>query len=668
MVKSRDISFEDLEEYSGYHRSDDNEPKSLNEFIQDKYNLDSNVRAKLSKITFDKDHRIDLTNANLSNVILDDVDFNGEHVVLKGADLRGSSTKNTKFTNYINLEGVNFGNIILDRNKFSLCQLKGAIYKPFEPENKKIEVQVTDRMLKEFLKEKEKNVNLSQFISDKLGLKKDSVIADLSDHIIDSKFSNVDISGSNISDCIIKGDIENLKMRDCKISETLFESLTMKNSDLRGTNLASYLGENRNKGAIFSKNVVFLGGNFSLPKEKAKDLVEKSFGTLTISESVRFDPNYNKDSDIENEYVKCDRSQFKAYAEYCLTTKQEEIKTISQFLDLKANQVADFSNEDLSKIELINGKIDRCNFSFCKFAGSKFSETEFKNCNLVNSSFVEYPAKYLFFTGEPIKSNLNRVSFVDCDLTAADLREAKAPGINLINSTAINLKADAIDIEKGKIENSDLSGSSWEKATVNLNSKYSNWSFANCYKTNFQGAGLEKNEFCSINAQEAIFTGTKLSFSDLAHGNFSFTHAENANLDNAKLQSANFEGAKISGTTLNDADISALIGTLKKDKEVDFATAISCEEQIRYAKEQKEAQIKDNKEKIYKEYCKNIVFAIVVIAISLPLVIPVILPVTVAAVVMPIIFTPLVITSTIAVVASGIDYLDSKIGYNLFSQ
>lgn len=689
MVKFRYISFEDLDAYCHYIHSKPDQLVSLNEFIQEKYNLDSDVKANLSKIIFDEKHRIDLTNANLSDTILDNIDFNGKNIVIKGADLRGSSTNNSKFTNFINLEDVEFGDIKLDRDKFFLCQLKGAKYKPFVNGEEKVEVKVTDKILTEFLEQKSPKLNLNQYIAKKLGLNEQKVMADLSGLQIDEKFSNQDISNSNLAECKITGKINNLTMRDCKIAKTTFINLELNDVDLRGTNLASDLGTNRNQGAIFEEGVYFHSGKLSLPTKdldtlKEKRLIDSAYVELNdftsiyggiadknidISTKMEIEPCYKATEIIIKEKINFLRSDLKRYADYCQKTPTAEIISISRFLNLKENQIANFSQQDLSGIELTYGKIDKCNFSLCNFSGSALTNTSFTDCHLVASRFSQQKRNYWLFGEKLLTSDLRETSFINCDLSSSDLSEVNAYKMKIINSKAINMVANKINMVGGEIKNSDLSGTSWKDANLEkLNSKKSKWNHCNCESAKCSQAKLEENEFFNINAQKAIIKDASLSFSDLANGNFSFIDGEGAQIKHANLQYAILNGAKIAGATLTNSDINDIQGIPIDDQDVEYTNAIACEEQIRYAKQQKEMKINNNKKRIYREYCKNIAFTTIVSAISLPLLIPVILPASLAVVVMPIISIPLYFFSTMAVVAAAIDYSASKIGYEAFSE
>ena len=330
---------------------------SLNDYIEAIEG--KKVIADLSNIDF-KTNKFDLSNTNLSGTILDGIIFSGEDVILKGANLSGASMNGTIFTDGISLKATKFGSIELRSDVFENCQLAEAEYDLNS--SRIIMMQLTEEQLKTY-HESNPKTNLNQHLHELYGHQYPglTIVADLSNHTIDSKFNGADISGSKLAKATITGEISNLKMRDCFTHETVFKDCDLINPDLRGTCLTD-------KGAILVKGfqaAIFTGAvNFYSPKlsigentdlAETKGLITSQHeSSLFINGTPEFDPCYDsKQPDISRRYQKCTREHVEQYINYIKKApNKEDALDFATYLRenttmLRANQIADLSELDL---------------------------------------------------------------------------------------------------------------------------------------------------------------------------------------------------------------------------------------------------------------------------------------------------------------------------------
>ncbi|MEK6734876.1 MAG: pentapeptide repeat-containing protein, partial [Pseudomonadota bacterium] len=591
------ITFEELDNYSKYKRENPQERISLNEYIKLSRELDVEVIADLSAIQLDQP--INLTNCDLSGTILDGLEFSGEHVVIKGADLRGASLKNVRFTNYINLSGTKLGSVSLSKEMFKLCQLKDADYVPYE--SQEMLVDVTDQQLEDYLRSTETNLNqyLTNLLSDKYP-KGTRIIADLSGRTIDGEFSGKDLSGTNLRGVIITGEIHNLELRDCYTNETIFSDCTLIRPDLRGTYLVVPRGDTKFKATIFEGEVLFQEPKMSIGIDDPQLLYEKGILPTMLTEDllqpdfkghegIVLDPCYVRCSNSQDikKSIRCTRKDLEDYVAYRLRTKVSAIEDFCTWKGIKSNEIADFSSLDLTNIKNLKGASDgdeavfkNCNFAFANFSGTDLKYARFENCNLSGARFsedslglVERYEDWFAWLPNVIrpqvskseqKANLEYTKFKDCNLNTANLTKVNAQNAVFENIEALNLDAKGLDLRGAKLSgNSNVSGSDFERLKAqSIKANGSCWSYAYCRNADFSNADLSQVDFSN-----ADLTGDKLENTTLFRVYFKNSKLDKADLTDAKLEKARVDGSLgnsiLVRTSLDNADFQVLVDNFK---------------------------------------------------------------------------------------------------------
>jgi fluoroquinolone resistance protein len=713
MIKIIKVEYKDLEDYIKFIRREDGKIGniSFNEFLKSKSSDETGFipRADLSRIDFRNNPPLNLQGANLSNTILDNVEFDGNNLFIEGVDFRGASLKNTKFTNFISLDNVNFGNIHLSKEAFVACRMDKAIYKPFF--NDFLEVRLTDDLLATYLKEENRNKNLNKFVAEQLGIEDKKVIADLSSLTIDKKFTGCDISGSNISNCEFTGVIKNLQIRDCITHNTVFKNLYLENADLRGTSLHKEIGEASDKNLIMIDEVTFINPKLSLHTgnvEKlqslnlvARNIISSELGS-TINQydsipevcfegEIELDPCYKANSNdpvpLKDNVINCTREDLENYSEYCL--ENNKLDLIEPFINWQLKRLnktaekgiyADFSNEDLSNLFLVGAKFDNCNFAECNWYGTNLSNAMFSNCNLAAANFSReraYSERFFSnknwfgkFINSRFSSNLKKEStipeivFRDCNLTGANFGEINTNKLVIENSKAINMQADAIDIKNSMFKSSDFTGSNFAEIQANrFHLHRNNMNYVQFNDGKISNSVLTENDLTKITGNNL-----KLENCELKQNHFYNAVLRKLQTKGVKIQESRFnaliESAIIRDTNLNTTDIAGLYGDCKDLKNVDFNLAIMSAEIMKLEKEQINIQMEKNRTELIAKKKKYLLAGLAVLTVAsfaIPFVLPSVAAVATIAVAAQVALT---VVTTSAFFAAGVDHYCSKWGYH----
>ncbi len=628
-MKHINITINHLDRYMQQIRKETKLPKtSLYEYIEshlDQFNITPGEQfiLKIQDIDFSEEkNTIDLSDANLSGVILKNINFSGDNVIIKGANLIGCQIQeDTKFTSMISLDGVNFGPITLDSEIFVRAALEKSLYDPSNLEN--IMLPLSQRQISEYLALPEPRSNLNAYLTERLAHRYPgyNIIADLSGVVIDHKFSNSDISGSNLMEATITGDINGLIMRDCITYNSKFHSCNLTNFDLRGTALFS---NNNIKTSSFN-DVSFRGGRFSVNKKQVELLIDQADPLANqaqtfLSDDIVYDPCYNKEHpDLEKVTFKCSREDLESYIEQ--GTDDDFVTFIKERNRLSGNVVADFSEQNLSDLDLSDLKFINCDFSGAIINGCKLNNSVMENCNFsgaTSSASVvgsKYPIAYRIgqalrgYVGmakdKPIE--MHGAIFTNCDLTSADLTGALGRGVTFENVTAIGLNAPNLTLESTEGRTSKIINSNFRGA--NLSSLYgenlvidrSDFTLANFKPAFVQSLGeaqahlandavgiagrvVELKTF-SVNRGNSILLGSVITRSNFNHSNFEQVDLTGAtfsqcstdketNLASATLNGANLSESKLHGNVRRSWQswLSRHAGT-NVDKDTDFTNA-----------------------------------------------------------------------------------------------
>ncbi len=653
------VSVDELDQYMHYVHEKTKPQKSLNEFLQ----TDDNQRiiADLTSIDFTK-HNFDLSFADLSGAILDNINFNGHNVILKGANLTGASLKGTKFTGQINLEKVKFGSIELTNQLFESCQLENAVYSP--DASNIIMIRPTETMLNKYLALDSSKPNLNLFLTRELGYlyPKLNLVADLSGMTIDSKFNGADLSFSNLANCKITGQIDDLTLRDCLTHNTLFSNCHLKNVDLRGTNLAegSFTQEKTFVGAKFEGQVrlespkLSFGENLEMAENKGIIPIGQN-SAFSITGTPTFDPCYRADQvDTVRTYAKFTKEDVEKYCK-AVRTQQASGSTPSfhEFMNLKETIVPDFSELNLNGLDLSGAIFTNCNFSYSTFNGCKLDNAIFNYCNFSGCSFStplfakkNIPSKYpvlsrledyakfaLKQAGVEYKhTSMQNTNFSNCNLTWADLAAVTAKRAIFNDVTGVNLYARGADLSEG----------------------------AQANRANFVGANLDEVDASGITAEEIDLShstgvNSKFNRATMHFANFTDSQYNGADFTSAKLTASNFfkaklKAAKLEDTLLNQARMGADISKAKINanmknadcSNMNFAdnapptianmnVPIQDPNSLKAKLRSEETDITNTKKDVYNKYAFRIIVATALFTAAIPLIIMHLAPTLIAA-------------------------------------
>ncbi len=188
----------------------------------------------------------------------------------------------------------------------------------------------------------------------------------------------------------------------------------------------------------------------------------------------------------------------------------------NEFLKRYTTGERDFSEADLSKVNL-----KKANLSGASFVGANLSEAKLCEANLSGAELV--------------MADLSGADLSKVDFSGADLSGVVLQGATLWEANLSGAKLSEVDLSGVELTGANLSG-------VNL--REINLSRANLIQANLKGTILTRTNFKGANLTKA-----NLEQADLEGANL-----EEARLSMANLQGANFKGANLKDTALNDTD------------------------------------------------------------------------------------------------------------------
>ena len=131
--------------------------------------------------------------------------------------------------------------------------------------------------------------------------------------------------------------------------------------------------------------------------------------------------------------------------------KNSEIKACIQehkrYLDGIPAERADFSQQNLSSLDIHSTDLRRANFTNCNLIQAKFDE-----CNLMECDF----------TG----ANLSSADFINCNLSMAVFKQAVMHGVRFKNCKLVLTHFESIDSDVLDFENSDYSLSTVDESFI----------------------------------------------------------------------------------------------------------------------------------------------------------------------------------------------------------
>ena len=655
LVTKFKVTIEDLDEYANYIHKKKGPRKNLNEYLQiiHKELVGVDVIADLSNFEFSKNN-IDLRDCDLSGSILDNIDFDGRYVLLQGVNLKGASLKASKFTNGIDLSGVQFGCIALESNMFVNCQLVQAEYDPSA--SKVLMYKLTDEQIEDYLSNKSPKPNLNKYLEEKLGYQYPGfkIIADLSGRVINKRFSGADLSESNLERVTITGQIEGLQLRDCFTKSTLFRDCDLDNVDLRGTCLADkgYWLEQGFQAAIFEGTVNLDSAKLSIARDlklaaqkglipnyntslESLSLESDELPVLNVSSDSVFDPCYKK-GEISSSYRKVTIEEVKGY---CASVKRvksqshfQEIQDFSSYLGLDKNVYLDLSGLNLKAIDFSFGKFKNCDFSFTNLVGSKFDESELTNCNFsganMSGRIIDSQFTNLAKWEDNIKGFLNikndvvsmkKAVFDHCNFTWANMNGVEADGAEFKEFVGINLNAPNLKINQAIAHDGNFAGAYLKDVqAVELKAKRANFSHAFAVGGNFDSSDLERGNFSHAELEKARFIESSLQASNFFEANLTASKLNGTKLQKAKF-AANISAANMDGCLVNSADLSKAKHSKEPVTDKIIGTPLLDVNSDRYREMQLNQQIVNNKKEVYNRSAMIIVAASAALAMVLPL-------------------------------------------------
>ncbi|MFV9875280.1 MAG: pentapeptide repeat-containing protein [Rickettsiales endosymbiont of Dermacentor nuttalli] len=652
-------SFENLQNYmTALHQG---AKISFNEYLKQnseyKDNYDVSFRANLNNIKFDANHIIDLTGADLSNTILENLEFNGKYVLLRQANLIGCDLSSCRFTNNIDLTDTNLGNIILKSEVFQKCNLLNAIYDPTQPKVAKI--KVTEKQLEQYIHLRNNNQAIAQdSLNDYLSHilrhyypERTIFIADLSlnneERIIDEKFNNADLSGSIFENCTFTGNLHNLILRDCHFNQTVFKDCTLYNADLRGTPLTTINNITNQFISIIAEGIVqFVNPKLSISWDTQGTTINQAIKTGVLSQDINvknsehdftiktpiLDPNYVKGSTKEEaqsiaSYKKYTVQDIEEYTIYCRQLLQHgalpsDLPDFKSFIidtykipEQDRDFIPDLSNLDLSYMDLSFLKLDGCNFAYSKFNASNLRHTSLNNCNLSGTDFSSI--KRFFFRQDT--TYLSNASIQNSDLTAAKLNNVDASSANFSESIAINIEAENININSAHANGTNFAGS-WllHIKASKLQAIASNFTYIFSRNSTYKLSILNNSNLSYSDFSSSDFTEAELNYTSLIGTRLRKTNLTRTKLTASRLQTE-ISNTILYETNLENADLAGLFHEAEQEPNIektDFSNAITSEKQYVYGKIQLEQLITKKVKNIYDKYAIGIVLC----AIALPVI------------------------------------------------
>lgn len=697
----KELAIDLLRDYMAAISGNSDIPKqSIYEFIEisesykKKFNLKEGepFKLQLRNIDFSElEDPIVLSNGDFSGVTFDNVNFSGGNVIVRDANFIGCPmTGGTKFTGQIPLAGAKFGPLELSRDLFEDTEPEKAEYDPTNSPN--IMLPLTKKCLEDFLSLNPKK-NLNKYLNERFSYRYPvgkTIVADLSNVTIDAKFNGQDISGSNLSNATITGDIENLELRDCITHNTIFRECNLTNPDLRGTSLANSgtILKHDFAAASFEGEVVFTDAKLSINSDITKangrsirladelplganpEYLDHEHLGIRLEGTSTFDPCYNKDNKGPQKYKKFTLEDVEEYMKEVINYDEQEdfITYIKKKQKITDNIAADFSGLDFSKRDFSKGKFKNCDFSFTQLNGCSFNDSSFENCNfsqatssasLVNQQysrayavgqfFRKYtPLSFVLEADKPIE--MNRASFKNCDLTWADLSQAKGENVTFDNVTAINLNAPNLVLNDYRLDPKN------KKPSIDYQTgcRIINSDFRGAYLTNLHAEGSEIDRSNLSHAQinnghlsggsntRSYYNATNLTKTNASKSEFTGnTSDSNTDFSSSNFESADMSGTKISGNCagieagfakVDNADLSETTGS---GIDINTKDAINSNKNSEIESAREAAIMNENRRKFYNRIGIGIIVGLVVASIAFPPLLGATLPVAFAAVAMP---------------------------------
>jgi uncharacterized protein YjbI with pentapeptide repeats len=201
----------------------------------------------------------------------------------------------------------------------------------------------------------------------------------------------------------------------------------------------------------------------------------------------------------------------------------------------------DFSDRDMTRIDLSGTILRDVNFSRAVLVSANFASTSFRGRTLfysVNAQGADFGSGSFGFPGEPINIR-------DSDLRGANFQGAHGY-LNFIKS--------------------NIDGTNFSSSRMQII-----WSFDNvtARRANFSGLGsaptganinVSASNFSGSNFSNADIRGSSVLNSDLSDVNFSGANLRNVDFRNSDLSRANLEGANLNGANLTGTILCEAIG------------------------------------------------------------------------------------------------------------
>ena len=232
--------------------------------------------------------------------------------------------------------------------------------------------------------------------------------------------------------------------------------------------------------------------------------------------------------------------------------------TVEELLEKYAQGVTDFSDVDLSEVNLSGAKLNGVNFTNANLSVANLSGANLDEANLTNAKL-----NVARLSGAHLsKAILNHASLNVANLIRADLKNAQLRGASLIRAELIRADLTRADLEGANLRSADLR----EAALRQANLRGANLSQATLRGAFLTGAHLEQANLNDTDLSRTVMSGanlrdTELRQVNLRRANLSGTNLSGANLRWADLSGANLRfcdlsGAKLSGAKLIGADLS----------------------------------------------------------------------------------------------------------------
>ena len=223
---------------------------------------------------------------------------------------------------------------------------------------------------------------------------------------------------------------------------------------------------------------------------------------------------------------------------------------------------ADLASANLSGVDLSGKDLTGTNLSGVDLSGTDLTGTNLRGSNLAKANLTGVDLSGKDLTGTNLSGvDLSRTDLTGTTLVGANLEYANLRNVDLSGKNLTGASLKGVYLSGKDLTGTILIGSNLAYANLrgdDLTGK--NLTGAFLFRTNFNGADLERADLSGDNLRKTILIGTNLNDailhnSDLLGNNLTETQMVGTNLHNAVLANANLANNDLAGTILVGANL-----------------------------------------------------------------------------------------------------------------